>query len=44
MSGVTKLDRIGNKRIRGTTLVGEISNNVQESILKWYGHELSREE
>ena len=28
MSGVTKLDRIGNKRIRGTTKVGEISKKV----------------
>ena len=30
MSGVTKLDRIRNERIRGTT-------KVQESRLKWYG-------
>ena len=36
MSGVTKLDRIGNERIRGTTKVGEISKKVQESRLKWY--------
>ena len=38
MSGVTKLDRIRNERIRGTTKVGEISKKVQESRLKWYGH------
>ena len=44
MSGVTKLDRIGNERIRGTTKVGEISKKVQESRLKWYGHVLRREE
>ena len=37
-------DRIRNERIRGTTKVGEISKNVQESRLKWYGHVLRREE
>ena len=35
MSGVTKLDRIRNERIRGTTKVGEIFRKVQESRLKW---------
>ena len=46
MNGVTKLDRIRNERIRlrGTTKVGEISNRVPESRLKWYGHVLRREE
>ena len=44
MSGVTKLDRIRNERIRGTTKVGEISKKVQESMLKWYGHVLRRED
>ena len=44
MSRVTKLDRIRNERIRGTTKVGEISKKVQESRLKWYGHVLRREE
>ena len=44
ISGVTKLDRIRNVRIRGTTKVGEISRKVQESRLKWYGHVLRREE
>ena len=44
MNGVTKLDRIRNERIRGTTKVGEISNKVQESRLKWYGHVLRRED
>ena len=38
MSGVTKMDRIRNERIRGTTKVGEISKNLQESRLKWYEH------
>ena len=44
MSGVTKLDRIRNERIRGTSKVGEISKKVQESMLKWYGHVLRRED
>ena len=44
MSGVTKLDRIRNERIRGTTKVGEISKKMQESRLKWYGHVLRRED
>ena len=34
MSGVTKLDRISNDRIRRTTKVGEISKKVQESRLR----------
>ena len=44
MSGVTKLDRIRNERIKGTTKVGEISKKVQESRLKWHGHVLRRED
>ena len=44
MSGVTKLDRIRNERIRGTTKVGEIFKKVQESRLKWYGHVLRRQD
>ena len=44
MSGVTKLDRIRNEIIRGTTKVGEISKKVQESRLKWYGHVSRRED
>ena len=45
VSGVTKLDRIRNERIRGTTRVGEISKQVQQdSRLKWYGHVLRRED
>ncbi len=44
MSGDTKLDRIRNERNRGTTKVGEISNTVQGSRLKWYEHVLRREE
>ena len=38
------LDKIRNERIRGTTKVGEITNNVQERRLKWHGHVMRREE
>ena len=34
MSGVTKLDRIRNERIRGIAKEGEISKKVQETSLK----------
>ena len=44
MSGHTKLDSIRNERIRGTPKVGETSKKVQESMLKWHGHVLRREE
>ena len=44
MSGVTKMNRIRNERIRVTTKVGEISKKVQESRLKWYGHVSRRED
>ena len=44
MSGVTKLDRIRDETIRGTTKVGEISKKVQERRLKWYGHVLRRQD
>ena len=44
MSRVTKMGRIRNERIRGTTKVGEISKKVQESRLKWYGHVSRRED
>ena len=44
MSGVTKLDRLRNERIRGTAKVGKISKKVQESRLKWYVHVLRRED
>ena len=42
MSEVTKLDRIRNERIRGTTKVGAISKKVQQSRPKWHGHVLRR--
>ena len=38
MSGVTKLDRFRNERIRGTTKVGKISKKVKEIRLNWCGH------
>ena len=46
MCGVTKLDKIRNERIRGTTKVREITKKVQERKrrLKWYGHVTRREE
>ena len=44
MSGVPKVDRISNERIRGAMKVGEISKKVQESRLKWYVHVLRRED
>ena len=44
MSEVTKLDRIRNERIRGTTEAGEIFKKVQESRLKWNGHVLEEKE
>ena len=44
MSRVTKLDRIRNEIIIGTTNVGEISKKVQESRSTWYEHVLRRED
>ena len=44
MCEVTKLDKIRNERIRGTTKVGEITKKAQERRLKWYGHVMRREE
>ena len=44
MCGVTKMDRLTNDRIRGTTKVGELSKKVQERRLKWFGHVTRREE
>ena len=43
MSGVTKLDKISNERITGTTKVGEISKKLQKSRFKWYVLGLIRE-
>ena len=35
MCGVTKLDKIRNEQIRGTTKVEEIAKKVQDRKLKW---------
>ena len=43
MCGVTKLDKIRNERIIGTSKVGEIAKDVQERRVKWYRHEMRRE-
>ena len=43
MCGVTKLDKIRNERIIGTSKVGEIAKNVQERRVKWYRHVMRRE-
>ena len=44
MGGVTKLDHIRNERIVRTSKVGEITKQVKEKRLKWYGHVMTREE
>ena len=44
MCGVTKLDNIRNKIIRGPSKVGEIAKNVQGRRVKWYGHVMRRED
>ena len=44
LCGVTKLDKIRNERIRGTSKVGEIAKNVKERRVKWYRHVMIREE
>ena len=44
MCGVTKLDKIRNDRMRGTTKVGEITKKVQERRLMWYGNVMIKEE
>ena len=43
LSGVTRRDRIPNKRIRGTVKVAELSKKVQEVRLRWYGDILRRD-
>ena len=41
---VTRLDKIRNEKIRGSTKVGEISKKVQECRTRWYGHVMRRDE
>ena len=38
------LDKIRNKRIRGTSKLREITKKVQEMRLRWYGNVMRREE
>ena len=44
MCGVTRLDKIRNEKIRGSTKVGEISKKVQLRRMQWYGHVVRRDE
>ncbi|KAK3528766.1 hypothetical protein QTP70_011183 [Hemibagrus guttatus] len=41
--GVTRLDRIRNKFIRGTAHVGRLGDKVREDRLRWFGHVQRRE-
>ncbi|KAK3510979.1 hypothetical protein QTP70_027789 [Hemibagrus guttatus] len=41
--GVTSLDRIRNKYIRGTAHVGRLGDKVRETTLRWFGHVQRRE-
>ena len=38
MSGVTRIDRIRNEYIRGSTKVTKVSKKMQEGRLMWYGY------
>ena len=42
--GVTRLDKIRNERIRGSTEVGEISKKVKERRIRWHGYVMRRDE
>ena len=44
MCGVTRRDKIGNEVIRGTSKIREISDTIQESRLRWYGHVMRKDE
>ena len=44
MCGVTKMEKIRNETITRTTKVGDLSKNVHEIRLRWYGHIMRREE
>lgn len=36
--GVTRMDRVRNYLIRGTTEITEVSKKIQERRMNWYGH------
>ena len=42
--GVTRKDRIQNEHIRGTVKVRQISKEVRDSRLRWYGHVKRKED
>ena len=42
--GVTRRDKVRNEMIPRTVKVAEISTKMQEKIMNWYGHMMSREE
>ncbi|XP_068221421.1 uncharacterized protein [Palaemon carinicauda] len=44
MCAVTRRDNIRNEVIRGTTGVRKLSDKIQESRLRWYGHVMKRDE
>ena len=44
MCGVTRKDKIRNEIIRGSVKVTGISEKIQESRLRWYGHIMRRDE
>ena len=41
--GVTRLDRIRNEHIRGTTHVRRLGEKQREQRLRWFGHVMRRE-
>ena len=43
MGVVTRLDKIRNQKIRGSTKVGEISKKAQERRMRWYGYVMGRD-
>ncbi|XP_063547626.1 uncharacterized protein LOC134755078 [Cydia strobilella] len=43
-AGVTRLDKVRNEYIRGSYKVAPITDKIQESRLRWYGHIMRRDE
>ena len=42
--GVTRMDKIRNKYIRGTAQVGRFGKKTREARLRWYGHVLRKDD